>query len=580
MENTNEQLSKLKASIFHENEIRTNRLIGYVMFFLTFLYSISGILNYIGLFEKTMPRNYIIYFSLCGILATGLLVAKLVSKKLLKPIKVILLLFIIIANTVTGCFFYIYSHVIFTIPIFLSAGYYSRGFTVQTSIVVWIGFMISMFYSLGGALPDEGFLILVQESIIPQTWVVMLFTTIGIFMAESGKRQINRQAEKTIQLASMESEISLTAKIQGSVLPAPRYTSPDNAFQIEASLFPAKEVAGDFYDYYPLDNDNMAIVIADVSDKGLPAAMFMMQAREAIRNLVHHNKSILGAVNKANHYLTKNNKGGMFITAWIGIFNTKTGVGKYINAGHLPPIVKHANGTVELLENDPDIFMGAFRDAGYRSHIFNIQKGDTLVLYTDGVTDALNSNGEAFGIDNLKKAVEKIEHGKSVFTNISDTVLNYSQKNLFDDITILSLACNIDFEPLTLEIQTNTQEKDTAEIIDKANALLEKVNCPEDSRKSVDIILDEICENIADYAYDGGNGEMSIRFQAGQNFVKIIFEDCGKEFNPLNASAPKEGDILDIGGFGIHFVRNLSDDVAYSRTDGKNILTVKLLWNV
>lgn len=579
MENTNEQLSKLKASIFHENEIRTNRLIGYVMFFLTFLYSISGILNYIGLFEKTMPRNYIIYFSLCGILAAGLLVAKLVSKKFLKPIKVILLLFIIIANTVTGCFFYIYSHVIFTIPIFLSAGYYIRGFTVQTSIVVWIGFMISMFYSLGGALPDEGFLILVQESIIPQTWVVMLFATIGVFMAESGKRQINSQAEKTIRLTSMESEISLTAKIQGSVLPAPRYTSPDNAVQIEASLFPAKEVAGDFYDYYPLDNDNMAIVIADVSDKGLPAAMFMMQAREAIRNLVHHNKSILDAVNKANHYLTKNNNGGMFVTAWIGIFNIKTGIGKYVNAGHLPPIIKRSNGTIELLENDPDIFMGAFRNAEYKSHIFELRKGDTLVLYTDGVTDAPDDNNQPFGIENLKKIIAKNTSAESLFSEISNAV-NYSQKNLFDDITLLSLQSNINFTPLTFDIKTDTREKNVSEIIDNVNALLEKVGCPDDNRKSTDIIIDEICENIADYAYGDAGGEMHIKCEAGENIVTLTFEDYGKAFNPLNERAPKEGSILNIGGFGIHFVKNLSDEVSYERIGNMNRLTVKIIWNI
>lgn len=579
METTNEQLSKLKTSIFHANEIRTNRLIGYVMFFLAILYSISGILNYIDIFEKSMPRNYIVYFSLSGILIAGLFLAKLVSKKFVKPIKVILLLFIIIDNTVTGCYFYIYSHVIFTIPIFLSAGYYSRRITVHTSIMVWLGFMVSMFYSLGGAIPDKSFSSVLQGAIIPQTWVVMLFMTIGIFMSESGKRQINSQAEKTIKLTSMESEITLSARIQSSVLPPSRFVSNDNAIQIDASIFPAKEVAGDFYDYYPLDNDNMAIVIADVSDKGLPAAMFMMQSRESIRNLVHHNKSLLEAINKANHYLTKNNKGGMFVTAWIGIFNTKTGIGKYVNAGHLPPIIKRSNGTIELLENDPDIFMGAFRNAEYKSHIFELRKGDTLVLYTDGVTDAPDDNNQAFGIENLKKVVAKNASPEFLFSEITNAV-NYSQKNLFDDITLLSLQSNIDFVPLTFDIKTDTREKNVSEIIDKVNALLEKVGCPDDTRKSTDIIIDEICENIADYAYGDANGEMHVKCDVGANIVTLTFEDYGKAFNPLNESTPEEGSILNIGGFGIHFVKNLSDEVSYQRIYNMNRLTVKLLWNI
>lgn len=575
----NDRLSSLKASIFRENENRVNRLIGYVIFCLAFLNLLSATLNYTGTFETDYQGLYKIYACIGILLLAGIGIAHFSSRKFFSLTKIILLATLILANTITAYYFFTYSRILFAIPIFLSVGYYQRKVSIYASILVWIGLMYTAFYPGNSYLAQYTPTAIIEEVVIPQTWVILLLMAIAVSFARSGKSQIQKQAQKTFELSAMESEIALSAKIQGSVLPPAHYTSPDKAIEIRATIAPAKEVAGDFYDYFTLDNDNIAVLIADVSDKGLPAAMFMMQARETIRSLVHSSKSLLEAVQKANLYLTKNNNGGMFVTAWVGILNTKTGIGKYVNAGHLPPFVKRSNGSIETLENEPNVFLGTFENAEYASHLFELKKGDTLVLFTDGATDAMNEKNQQFGIENLKSCIANSTVSEAICEEISDEIIRYSQKNLFDDITILSLNANIDYKPQTLDIEASTSEKNTTEIIDKVNSFLEKVDCPDDTRKSIDIIIDEICDNIEEYAYGDASGSMRILCEAGANVFKVVFEDYGKAFNPLDQKKPEIGSLPDIGGFGIHFVRNLSDEVSYERIGNMNRLTVKIVWN-
>lgn len=579
IETTNDRLTDIKASIFHENEIRVNRLIGYVIFCLAILNLLSATLNYAGVFETDYQGLYKIYACISILLLAGIGIALLASRKFHFLTKIILLATLIAANTITAFYFFTYSRILFAIPIFLSVGYYQRKVSIYASVLVWIGLMYTAFYPGNSYLAQYSSTAILEEVIIPQTWVILLLMAIAVSFASSGKKQVIRQAEKSFQLSSVESEISLTAKIQGSVLPPQQYTSPDKAVKIKATITPAKEVAGDFYDYFTLDNDRIAVLIADVSDKGLPAAMFMMQVRESIRNLLHNSKSILEAVQKTNLYLTKNNNGGMFVTAWIGILNTKTGIGKYINAGHLPPFVKRSNGTIETLKNDPDVFMGTFENAEYTSHPFELKKGDTLVLFTDGATDAMNADNQQFGIEKLKSFIANLTVPEAICEEISNEIFRYSQKNLFDDITILSLNANIDYKPQTLEINVDTSEKNTTEIIDNVNSFLEKVDCPDDTRKSIDIIIDEICDNIKEYAYGNTSGLMHVKCEIGANIAKLVFEDYGKAFDPLSESAPKKGSVLNVGGLGIHFVKNLSDEISYERIGDMNRLTVKIIWN-
>ncbi|MCQ2062027.1 MAG: SpoIIE family protein phosphatase [Fibrobacter sp.] len=579
IETTNDRLTDIKASIFHENEIRVNRLIGYVIFCLAILNLLSATLNYAGVFETDYQGLYKIYACISILLLAGIGIALLASRKFHFLTKIILLATLIAANTITAFYFFTYSRILFAIPIFLSVGYYQRKVSIYASVLVWIGLMYTAFYPGNSYLAQYSSTAILEEVIIPQTWVILLLMAIAVSFASSGKRQIQKQAQKTFELSAMESEIALSARIQGSVLPPAHYTSPDKAVEIKATIAPAKDVAGDFYDYFTLNNNNIAVLIADVSDKGLPAAMFMMRARETIRNLVHNSKSLLEAIEKTNLYLTKNNNGGMFVTAWIGILNTKTGIGKYINAGHLPPFVKRGNGSVEMLKNDPDIFMGSFEKAKYTSHLFELKKGDTLILYTDGATDAMNLQNEAFGTENLRRRIAMTQSSQDICEDISNEVIQYSTKNLFDDITILSLHSSIDYNPLILDIKANTTEKNTSEIIDRANIVLEKVNCPENTRKSIDIVIDEICDNIKEYAYGNTSGLMHVKCEIGANIAKLVFEDYGKAFDPLSESVTKKGSVLNVGGLGIHFVKNLSDEISYERIGDMNRLTVKIIWN-
>lgn len=171
------------------------------------------------------------------------------------------------------------------------------------------------------------------------------------------------------------------------------------------------------------------------------------------------------------------------------------------------------------------------------------------------------------------------QSSQDICEDISNEVIQYSTKNLFDDITILSLHSSIDYNPLILDIKANTTEKNTSEIIDRANIVLEKVNCPENTRKSIDIVIDEICDNIKEYAYGNTSGLMHVKCEIGANIAKLVFEDYGKAFDPLSESVTKKGSVLNVGGLGIHFVKNLSDEISYERIGDMNRLTVKIIWN-
>ena len=254
------------------------------------------------------------------------------------------------------------------------------------------------------------------------------------------KRYI-KEAEERI-----DAELAFAKAIQHSALPTvhPLYDNRKE-FDIFASMHTAKEVGGDFYDFYFIDEDHLAFLIADVSGKGIPAAMFMMRSKTIIKSYAESGMSVEEVFTLANEKLCEGNDAGMFVTAWMGILNIRTGKILFANAGHNPPLVKHADGTFEYLKSRAGFVLAGMDGVRYRKNELDLSPGDAIYLYTDGVTEATDLNEELYGEDRLHSILEKYkdETMEVICSEIKkDVDLFAGEAPQFDDITMLALKYN------------------------------------------------------------------------------------------------------------------------------------------
>ena len=206
-------------------------------------------------------------------------------------------------------------------------------------------------------------------------------------------------------------------------------------------MITAKEVGGDFYDFFFCGPNRLALVIADVSGKGVPAALFMMRAKVTIQSHLKSGLGIVEAVEKTNHRLSTHNDAGMFVTAWIGIVDLTTGELEYVNAGHNPPLLKRVAGSVEYLKARSGLALAAMDGVSYRRQSLTLGPGDGLLLYTDGVTEAQNGAGAFYGEERLIRTMRTLLGARD-----AETVIGGVQKDVeifaggteqADDITFL-----------------------------------------------------------------------------------------------------------------------------------------------
>ena len=241
-------------------------------------------------------------------------------------------------------------------------------------------------------------------------------------------------------LISIQNELGLASDMQQSILPKEFPTS--NRYVMHGVMEPAREVGGDFFDIIRINDDKFGIAIADVSDKGVPAALFMMSSRTLLKG------SALGAMypekvlQEVNALLEVENDAGMFVTVFYGIFDSQTGELTYSNGGHNPPLIVRPDGSSEYLEMPSGIALGMFADMEFESNKTQLRRGETALFYTDGVTEAMNSDGELFGEDRLQEVVAGIandgnsDFSKDVVNAVRDFAGGAEQS---DDITCVSL---------------------------------------------------------------------------------------------------------------------------------------------
>ena len=242
------------------------------------------------------------------------------------------------------------------------------------------------------------------------------------------------EAEKRI-----EQELEFAKNIQESALPHV-FTFPRNDFEIYASMDPAKEVGGDFYDFFFVDKNKLCLVIADVSGKGIPAALFMMRSKTVIRSYAESGKQPWEIFFLANNGLCEGNDANMFVTVWIGILDLETGHMVCSNAGHEFPVLKRADGNYELYKQKHNLALGIFGDTNFREYELDLKPGDSLFVYTDGAPEAINENKTEYGTDRLLEVLNKHKDltQKEILKLVRRDIQYFvGDEEQFDDVTMI-----------------------------------------------------------------------------------------------------------------------------------------------
>ena len=380
--------------------------------------------------------------------------------------------------------------------------------------------------------------------------------------------------------ARIDKELEYAKQIQLSALPSD-FPDTDN-YGIYAQMIAAKEVGGDFYDFYTLDDNTVLFLAADVSGKGIPAAMFMMTAKTIIKDLAERGLSVDEIFTLANEKLCENNESGMFVTAWMGKIDLVTGKISFANAGHNPPIIVHADGSCEYLKSRTGFVLAGMEGMMYRANELTLNKGDRIFLYTDGVTEATDENEALYGEDRLLSYIieNKYLKAEALLSGLKDDIDCFvGDAPQFDDITMLVFDYKKK-EGAAMKEKVFSATKDALpEVMAFAEECLESFDCSMKNSMAICVAVEEIFVNIASYAYGEGSGNatLSFGFDEKERLMTLVVSDEGVPFNPLEKAEP---DITlsaaerEIGGLGIFITKKTMDKVSYSYEDGKNILTM------
>ena len=381
--------------------------------------------------------------------------------------------------------------------------------------------------------------------------------------------------------ARIDKELEYAKQIQLSALPTNFPEGED--YSIYAQMIAAKEVGGDFYDFYKLNDTSVAFLAADVSGKGIPAAMFMMTAKTIIKDLAESGIPVNEIFTRANEKLCENNESGMFVTAWMGILDLTTGNLQFANAGHNPPVLKRANGEFEYLRTRAGFVLAGMEGVRYRIGELTLSAGDRLFLYTDGVPEATNTENQLYGEDRLlsfmnqNATMEAVELLPTLKANIDEFVGAAPQ---FDDITMLMF----DYKPKKGGVQMINKTfpakvEALSDVLGFVDQTLESYACPMKIQMAVCVAIEEVFVNVAHYAYEGVEGDMtlSIGFDAESREITFKMTDNGIPFDPLKKPDPDitlSAEDREIGGLGIFIAKRTMDTIAYAYENGKNVLTM------
>jgi sigma-B regulation protein RsbU (phosphoserine phosphatase) len=409
------------------------------------------------------------------------------------------------------------------------------------------------------------------------------------------RSHIEEIARATAEKQRMDTELDIAAQIQMGILPTvfPPFPGRENKFDLYAEIHPAREVGGDFYDFFFIDDDHFALVIADVSGKGIPAALFMAVTKTLIKNRLQSGENPAATLEIINRQLCDNNITDMFVTVWLCVLEISSGRLEYVNAGHNPPLLRRKDQSFTFLVSPPDLILAGMDDTRYHCNETRLNPGDTLFLYTDGVVEAENAvmfTGDVFyGKERLRNFLNA--DAASPLNELlprlrADIAAFAGGANQSDDITMLAIRINESEKnppPRIITLKADVAELDALTAF--IGTELDASNCPRRMRDHIEHAAEEIFANIAHYAYDEDGGNVTVECWSRPSpegiTLTFVFSDRGRAFNPLEHTEPDINLPLEErepGGLGLLIVRKTMDTIQYNRENGTNRLTLGKSW--
>jgi phosphoserine phosphatase RsbU/P len=379
----------------------------------------------------------------------------------------------------------------------------------------------------------------------------------------------------------LASELEIAHQIQIGLLPSEHYLDAVCAyFELHAALRPARAVGGDLYSYFMLDPQRFFVMVGDVSDKGIPAALFMAQTITLAKALAPRAQTPQNLLRLLNLELCRGNDSCMFVTLLCGLLDTGNGSLVLASAGHEPPILC-GRGAPQLLDFPTGAVLGLYEDSDYPEHRLRLRQGETLLMYTDGITEASDDEQRMYGIERTVESLAQVPptaptagYIERLLGDVDRFVAEAAQA---DDITVLALTWHGATAPGT-EISIGNQLADVFGALDRCENLLLEADVPAALRGDMRLVLEELMVNTVEYGYpDGRPGRIRILLQPQPDAVAVELIDDGGPFDPLQSATPDlTGDLADreqVGGLGIHLARTMASEMRYTRdADGNHLL--------
>ena len=386
-------------------------------------------------------------------------------------------------------------------------------------------------------------------------------------MTDDISTYVNSIERLTQKETEINTQLELGHRVQRGLVPERTDLSGDG-WHVNAISRPSKAVGGDFYDCFPLDESKVCVVIGDVSGKGIGAAISMAMIKTVIREKLTVGFSPAETLNRTNDQIVARNPENQFATVFVAVLNTKTGELLYCNAGHNPPLMLQEE--CAFLNPDPGIALGVFEDAGLSNASYMLSPGQGILLYTDGVTEAVSQQQQFFGEERLHEAVRSFSAGENT---AEETVLRVraavdvfcAGNEAFDDITVLALVYTGDedaWQSLPVELSAFDTVRKT---------VLAAAGDSPATRQAL-VACDEALANIVSYS-----GASRLSFSCGKSGdrLSVSFSDNGVPFDPTGAVAEeKQFEGLDSGGMGLNLIRRCVSSMHYERKEDRNILTL------
>lgn len=373
----------------------------------------------------------------------------------------------------------------------------------------------------------------------------------------------------------VETELSVATSIQNDMLPAIFPDFPGRTeFSLDATMHPAKEVGGDFFDFFFIDDDHFAFLVADVSGKGVPAALFMVISKTIIKNNIQAGGELAAAVKKSNLQLCDGNMSGMFVTAWVGLLEISTGRLVYVNAGHNPPVLMRGGEQAVFIRDISGLVLAGMKKSVYKQFETYLYEGDKLFVYTDGVTEAMDEKSEQYGEKRLcgcLSAINGSDTAKLVIETVGEDIHRHiGNAEQSDDVTMLVLKMSGNYEWKLVKCEQESFDLLFGFMEDK----LKRENVPEDIAAKLNVVLDELFSNIVKYS-ESEELRFGIAVYGGR--VAMRLEYGGKLFDITTAKTPDvtlSAKDRPVGGLGLFIVKKLMDSVVYHAENGKNVVVL------